>query len=209
MKENFTRPAHVRPPARVALDEVIWSENTERLLTFWRWSKCLLTHLCCTSSFRIMKQNDFFSLIRSICRLASGEGNTNVTFFFFFLLRVTDMQIPWKSDVGTARLLIAKMLLVINGKWKLSSLWRKCLATFSQNSHPECKHLAENNFIKRFRIPRCSFVLGSEETGPRARLCLTNQMKYLRKWCIFSTYLLIRPEILRDILHPYNNKLIK
>lgn len=60
MKENFTRLAHVRFPEHIALDEVIWSENTERLLTFWRWSKWLLTHLCCSSSFRIMKQNQFF-----------------------------------------------------------------------------------------------------------------------------------------------------
>lgn len=67
MKGNFTRPAHVRSPEHIALDEVIWSENTGRLLTFWRWSKWLLTHLCCSSSFRIMKQNLFFFFSRCIC----------------------------------------------------------------------------------------------------------------------------------------------
>lgn len=69
-----------------------------------------------------MKQNDFFfSLIRCICSYAWHRKHKVSGFFFFFSL-VTDMQILWKSTVGAAGLLIAKVFAVINGKWKLSLL---------------------------------------------------------------------------------------
>lgn len=62
-----------------------------------------------------MKQNEVFFLF-TVFAAIDGEGNTK----FGFLFLVIDMQITWKSIVGTVQLLIAKVVAVINRKWKLS-----------------------------------------------------------------------------------------